>query len=119
MKNTYSIAERNAIVEEYLHIIDRVMRRNSSLIRTARVDRDDVYQELAIRLIRAVENYDPDKGNLEQHIYAQLQYGMLNCKAPDRLYGIKGLPKDFRGCQIISFESIHDGGRDADALIAA
>ena len=42
---------------------------------------EDVFQQLAIRMIRAVENYDPDKGkDLEQHIFAQLQYEVLNCK---------------------------------------
>ena len=119
MKNDFSIETRNAIVEAHLHCIDEVMRRNRVLIRAARMDRDDVYQQLAIRLIRAVENFNPDKGRLEQHIYAQLQYEILSCKAPDRLHGIKGLPKDFRGSKIVSFDSIRDGGRDADALIAA
>ena len=119
MKNDFSIETRNALVEAHLHCIDEVMRRNRALIRAAHMDRGDVYQQLAIRLIRAVENYDPDKGNLEQHIYAQLQYEMLNCKRPVRLHGITGLPTDFLGCKIISFESIRDGGRDADALIAA
>ena len=44
-------------------------------------------------MIRAVENYDPDKGkDLEQHIFAQLQYEVLNCKDAAKLYGIKGAP---------------------------
>ena len=119
MKNNFSIETRNAIVEANLHCIDTVIRRNSALIRATRMEREDVYQQLAVRLIRAVENFDPDKGNLEQHIYAQLQYEMLNCKAPDRLHGIKGLPKDFRGGNIISFESIRAESRYADALAVA
>ena len=32
-----------------------------------------MYQQLALRLIRAVMSYDPEKGNLEQHIFAQLR----------------------------------------------
>lgn len=119
MKNTYSLGTRNAIVEANLHRIDKVMRRNRGLIRAARMDRDDVYQQLAIRLIRAVDSFDPEKGTLGQHIDAQLQYEMLNCKRPYRLHGVTGLPADYRGGQIISFESIHDGSRYADALIAA
>ena len=61
MKNTYSIATRNAIVEAHLHCIDKVMRKNKALIHAAHMDSDDVYQQLAIRLIKAVDNFDPEK----------------------------------------------------------
>ena len=119
MKNTYSIATRNAIVEAHLHCIDKVMRKNKALIHAAHMDSDDVYQQLAIRLIKAVDSFDPEKGKLEQHIYAQLQYEMLNCKRPYRLHGITGLPADYRSCQLISFDSICEDRFDADARIAA
>lgn len=66
---------------------------NRRLISAAGLDDEDVFQQLAIRMIRAVENYDPDKGkDLEQHIFAQLQYEVLNCKDAAKLYGIKGAP---------------------------
>ena len=111
MKNTYTIAQRNALVEEHLWCIDRVIRKNHALMKAARLDRDDVHQQLALRLIKAVAGFDPDKGVLEQHILAQLQYEMLNCKAPRRLCGISGVPDDFRwDRQIISFESIREDG---------
>ena len=76
MKNNYSVAQRNAIVVEHLWCINAVIRQNRALMRTAGLDYDDVYQQLAIRLIRAVAGFDPDKGKLEQHIFAQLS---LNC----------------------------------------
>lgn len=88
MKNTYSILERNRIVEEHLWCIDSVMRKNHALIRAARLDYEEVYQQLALRLIRAVETFDPDKGVLRIHILAQLKYELLSCKTPRRLYGI-------------------------------
>lgn len=67
--------------------------KNRRLISAAGLDDEDVFQQLAIRMIRAVENYDPDKGkDLEQHIFAQLQYEVLNCKDAAKLYGIKGAP---------------------------
>lgn len=119
MKNTYSIAERNSIVEEHLYIIDRVMHQNHKLIRAARLDRNDVYQQLAERLIRAVDNYDPSKGKLKSHLYAQVTYELLNYKRPNRLYGIPGMPGDYRSGDVISFELIGDDICDADALIAA
>ena len=76
MKNNFTIFQRNAIVENHLWCIKTVMKQNRALIRAAKLDTDDVYQQLALRLIRAVMSYDPEKGdlgNLEQHIFAQLR----------------------------------------------
>ena len=92
MKNNYSIAQRNAIVEDHLWCIDSIIQKNRPLMRAARLEYDDVYQQLAIRLIKAVAGYDPDKGNLQQHIFAQLKYEFLNCKAAFRLCGMTGAP---------------------------
>ncbi len=109
MKNTYSIAQRNALVEEHLWCIDSVIEKNRVLIRKARLDYDDVYQQLAIRLIKAVSGFDPEKGSLKQHIFSQLRYELLDCNCVYRLHGITDAPKDLRG-KIISFESIIEDG---------
>ena len=45
---------------EHLWCIKAVMKQNRALIKAARLDRDDVYQDLSIRLIRAVGTYDAD-----------------------------------------------------------
>lgn len=120
MKNTYSIAERNRIVEEHLWCIDCVIRKNIALMLAARLDYDDVYQQLSVRLIRAVAGYDPAKGNLQQHIFAQLRFELLNCKHPRRLYGMTDLPTDYRGDKVISLEEYLASGEDVEehALIA-
>lgn len=107
MKNNYSIAQRNEIVEEHLWCIDTVIRQNRPLMLAAHLDYDDVYQQLSIRLIRAVAGFDPEKGELKQHIFAQLKFELLNCKQPYRLHGITGLPKNYRG-KIISIDTIHE-----------
>ena len=119
MKHTYSIAERNRIIEEHLPCIDKTNRRNHTLMRAAHLDRDDVYQQLAVRLIRAVDTFDPEKGDLEQHISAQLQYEMLNCREPKRLCGMTGLPKDFRKGEIISIHALKEDLETANVLLAA
>ena len=80
MKDNISYELRNRIVEEHLHCINTVIWQNWSLIQAARLERDDVYQQLAIRLIRCVDTYDPSKGPLKKRIYAQLKYELLNCK---------------------------------------
>ena len=104
MKNNFTISQRNAIVENHLWCVNAVMKQNSALIRAAKLDADDVYQELALRLIRAVMSYDPEKGNLAQHIFAQLHFELLNCKRPYRLHGITGMPAESRG-NVISLDA--------------
>ena len=118
MKNTYSIAQRNALVEEHLSCIDEVMRRERRLIRSAGLDKDDVYQQLAIRLIKAVGSFDPAKGELKAHIMAQLRYELLDCLSAYRMYGITNAPKDF-GEKIISFEAYRNRAVEREMALAA
>ena len=118
MKNTYSIAQRNALVEECLPCIDTVMRRNRRLIRENRLDPEDVYQQLALRLIKAVGSYDPDKGELETHVMAQLRYELLNCKSSYRRFGITDAPNDVED-SIISLEAYRAGAERYDAALSA
>lgn len=119
MNNNYSIAERNRMVEKYLYCIDKVIRRNWPLMKAAHLDYDDVHQDLAIRLIRCVAGFDPEKGDLEQHIMAQLQYEMLNCKDSRRRYGFTGAPYDLRGA-VISLDAFReDSGMYRDELAVA
>ena len=63
-----------------------------------------MYQQLALRLIRAVMSFDPEKGNLEQHIFAQLHFELLNCKHPYRLHGMTGMPAESCG-NVISLDA--------------
>ena len=107
MKNNYSIAERNRIVEENLCRIEKTIRRNSLLMQAAHLEYDDVYQQLALRLICCVEGFDPEKGTLEQHIDAQLQYELLSCKDSRRRYGFTGAPRDLRGA-VISLDACRE-----------
>ena len=119
MKNNYSIAERNRIVEENLYWIDKTINRNRVLMDAAHLDYDDVYQDLAIRLIRCVESFDPEKGTLDQHIMCQLQYEMLNCKDSRRRYGFTAAPYDLRGA-VISLDAFQeDSGVYCDELAVA
>ena len=109
MDNIIYLTERNRIVEEHLHCINTVIRQNWTLIQAARLERDDVYQQLAIRLIRCVDTYDP----------AKLKYELLNCKEVRRLTGITGAPKDFRRGKVVSLDAIReDSGLYQDYLAA-
>lgn len=68
MKNGFTITQRNAVVEQHLWCIDTVVAQYAAFMQTEPVDPDDVYQSLAVRLIRAVNSYDPRKGYLEEYI---------------------------------------------------
>lgn len=95
MKWSITTQERNALVESHLGCIWWTINKNRRLIAAADLDDDDVFQQLAVRMIRAIQNYDPDKGkDLEQHIFAQLQYEILNCKDAAKRYGLKGAPME-------------------------
>lgn len=119
MKNNYSIAQRNAIVEDHLWCIDSILQKNLPLMRATRLEYDDVYQQLALRLIEAVAGYDPEKGNLQQHIFAQLKYELLNCKSAYRLCGMTGAPKEFRKSHIVSLDALSENNDLYEQALAA
>ena len=119
MKNNYSIAQRNAIVEANLWCIDTVIRKNRPLMRAAQLEYDDVYQQLALRLIKAVAGYDPEKGRLEQHIFAQLKYELLSCRSAYRLCGMTGAPHSFRKSHIISIDALSEDSSLYEEALAA
>lgn len=101
LKWSITTQERNALVESHLGCIWWTINKNRRLISAVGLDDEDVFQQLAIRMIRAVENYDPDKGkDLEQHIFAQLQ----------KVYGIKGAPYGARGLTV-SLDALVESGR--------
>ena len=100
-----SVKERNDLVVAYLWCIDCVIRQNYSLVQAAHLDRDDVYQTLAIRLIRAVELYRPGPRSLKGYIFMQLRYELLNCKSSKARYGFRGAPYDLRGA-VVSMDAL-------------
>lgn len=113
-----SVALRNAVVEENLWCIDAVIRANHALMQAAHLDYDDVYQWLALRMIHAVATFDPSKGVLRQHIFAQLHYELLNCKGSQRRYGFADAPWDLRGA-VVSLECLAESDPDWELRIAA
>ena len=102
-----SVEERNALVLSHLECINSVIRRNYILIQAAHLDKDDVYQDLAIRLIRAVEQYKPSALSLKSYIFRQLQYEVLNCKSAKVVYGFHSAPYDLRNASI-SLEALDE-----------
>lgn len=87
------------------------------LLKLAHLDRDDVYQDLVIRLIRAVAGFDPQKGKLTTHIFHQLEYELLNCKSALKRYGFKDAPYDLRGA-VLSVDSLYEDWPQWEMAIA-
>ena len=94
MKNNYSIVQRNALVEDHLWCINSFMEKNRKLVKATGMEHDDVFQQLALRLIKAVAGYDPDKGALQPHLRsvlirtAQLQVGISSVRYHRRSEGV-------------------------------
>lgn len=86
MKNGFTITQRNAVVEQHLWCIDTIMAQYAAFMQTEPVDPDDVYQSLAVRLIRAVNSYDPRKGYLKEYILSQLKREMVRIRSTQAVY---------------------------------
>lgn len=95
---------RNQLFEEKLPLVDRVMKRYSWEIQIYRLCREDVWQELALRMLECLDRYDAEIcPNVDAYLVKQLRYALLHQTAPSKRYGIPNAP---RGCvlQIISLE---------------
>lgn len=89
--------ERNAIFMDNEGMIRRVMRRNWPLICAMRLDWDDVYQELAMAALNAIETFDPMRSEcIQAHIWMRLQYAVLTIKRQYRPCGITGIGRQQR-----------------------
>lgn len=85
---------RNEIFMENEGMIWRVMRRNWTLICAMQLDRDDVYQELALAALNAIDTFDPMRSEcIQAHIWMKLQYAILTLKRQHRPCGITGQSK--------------------------
>lgn len=114
-----TLLQRNALVEKYLWCIDSVIWQNETLIIGAHLEREDVYQSLALRLIQAVGRYDPAKGrSLKGYIFDQLKYELLSCSSPRAKYGFREAPYHLQNA-VISMDSLAEVDPYWESRIAA
>ena len=89
--------ERNEIFMDNEGMIRRVMRRNWALICAMRLDWDDVYQELAMAALSAIETFDPTRSEcIQAHIWMKMQYAVLDIKRRYRPCGLTSFDKQRR-----------------------
>lgn len=86
MKDKYSVAERNRIVEENIGCVDKLLHRYRRLWEQVHLEVDDLYQDLALRLVLAVDAYRTDKGPFHPYLRDQLLEELLRNKEIRKLH---------------------------------
>lgn len=109
--------QRNRIVEQNLWCVDAIIRQNEPLIRAAYLEYDDVYQELSMRLICAVSQYVPQKGNMRTYICSQLRRELWACTAVNRRYGLHDAPNSL-GNAVISLDEMLEMFYECEMAVA-
>lgn len=80
---------RNHIFMENIDLINRTLRRHRLLLYALHLELDDVYQELAIAALQAIDIYDDRRcDSVTVHIWAKLQYAILTIKRRNKPHGI-------------------------------
>jgi len=76
--STMTKDQRNTIFEEYINIIRFTVNNHHSMLKVLRMDAEDLTQELAICLLKAIEKYDAERGAKQSTYYFMaLRYGAL------------------------------------------
>jgi len=107
-----TMEDRNYLFEEKAYLVNVTMNKHRALIRACRMEDDDVYQQLSIRLLNAIDKYDPAKcPNMDAYLMLQLRYEIWNMKACSKLTGVSGAPK--KGFSTISLDAREAAGYPA------
>jgi len=113
-----TMEERNYLFEEKTHLINNTMHRHRALIRACRMEDADVYQQLSLRLINALNKYAPAKcPNIDAYLMLQLRYELLEMKAGSKLTSVTGSPK--KGFSLISLDAREMAGYPVEDFVHA
>lgn len=92
---------------------------NLKAICAVNADTEDIRQELSIRLIRAVEKYVKDYGDIRDYIFMELQDEARRCVAPERALGMSDSPSEMRADHILSLDTLLDKSIRSEERMAA
>lgn len=99
-----TIEDRNYLFEEKNHFINVTLNKHRGLIRACRMEEDDVYQELSLCLLKALEEYNPVKcANMDAYLMLKLRYQLWNMKACSKRTGVARAPK--KGFSLLSLDA--------------
>ncbi len=106
---------RNSLFWAKKHLIGATMKKHSRLIQSARLDGDDVRQELAVRLIEAIAGYDPALcKNMDAYLMLQLRYRLYQLREGSALYGVPQAPR--KAFTVLSLNDPDHAGLEAQAV---
>lgn len=105
-----SIEERNDFVLQYMDYAKSMISHMWPVVAATRMDTEDLLQELAERLIRAIDTYDPTKGaSLKTHIHQALRCEILTNADETRARGITEIPDKTR-ITVCSYNAMEEAG---------
>lgn len=103
-------SERNRVFTEKSYLIDRTLQQYRGIIRYYRLEREDVYQELAICLLNTLGRYEPDRcPNLDAYCTLRLRYALFHLLPYSKRYGIPQAPR--KGIQLYDLDGSDLFGR--------
>ncbi len=118
MKTVMNTEERNDIVLKHLPLIDKVMEAHRDIVKAARTEKDDIYQQLAERMIRAVDAHDSANGEMEGYLETQLERELFKCARPRRSHARTEAHTAFIGNRAASFTDAREDAGEYEELAA-
>ena len=104
---------RNEIIGKHEHLINMVVNRNMGLINSLHLEASDVYQDLMITMINAIDSFNPmESESITGHIQKNLQSYILDLKKIYKPCGMTGTGD--KNITFISIERIYEKGNDMD-----
>lgn len=86
--------ERNNLFEEKKGLIDRSIWKHHRLARACGLREEDVRQELAVRMLEALDRYDADRcPNLDAYLMLWMKYRLWHMAEPSKRLGMPETPK--------------------------
>ena len=85
---------RNKLFSEYINVLHWTIHKNRRLLRALHLENNDVFQELAIVMLKAIDGFDNTRStSLFTHIICKLQYAVLNLRDHYKPHGITGIKR--------------------------
>ena len=73
---------RNDLFTSYTGLIERVMRTNHRMLCTLSMEMEDIYQELSLAVLRALDSYEEQRATtMDAHVWMTLQCALADLKS--------------------------------------
>ena len=103
---------RNQIIAEHEYLIKSAVSRNIRLINSLRLEVNDVYQDLMIIMIKAIDSYPVEPESIAEHIQKKLQSYILDLKKTYKPCGMTGTGD--KNVTFISIECFYNENIETD-----